>query len=93
MCPSAEGHVGVVRWLLDQQANIIKDRDADGGTAQFYASERDHLPIVKLLLERGADPNIANYRGSTPLMASSSEGHLEVVCWLLGHPKDQHQQA
>jgi ankyrin repeat protein len=42
--------------------------------------------VVRLLLERGADPTIATGRGSTPLMAASSQGHLEVVRLLLGHP-------
>jgi ankyrin repeat protein len=41
---------------------------------------------VRLLLERGADPASANRLGMTPLMKASSDGHLEVVRVLLGHP-------
>jgi ankyrin repeat protein len=42
--------------------------------------------VVRLLLERGADPTIATRWGSTPLMIASFGGHLEVVRLLLGHP-------
>jgi ankyrin repeat protein len=42
--------------------------------------------VVGLLLERGADPTITNNRRSTPLMAASHRGHLEVVRLLLSHP-------
>jgi uncharacterized protein len=42
--------------------------------------------VVKLLLERGADPSIVNFSGSTPLSAASFGGHLEVVRLLLGDP-------
>jgi ankyrin repeat protein len=41
---------------------------------------------VRLLLERGADPTIADANGSTPLMAACDQGRLAVVRLLLKHP-------
>jgi ankyrin repeat protein len=82
---SGGGHVGVVRWLLDQGAAINQQNWAEV-TALWCACRDGHLPIARLLLERGADPTTINIRRATPLIIASSEGHLEVVRFLLGHP-------
>jgi uncharacterized protein len=47
-------------------------------TALSFASSRGFTPIVRLLLERGADPTIANRVGWTPLMAASYGAYLQV---------------
>jgi hypothetical protein len=43
----------------------------------------NHLEVVKFLLEKGADFNMVNNYGWTPLHAASDNGHLEVVKLLL----------
>jgi ankyrin repeat protein len=43
-------------------------------------------PVLKLLLERGADPTTAGHVGQTPLVAASCPGDVEVVRLLLNHP-------
>jgi ankyrin repeat protein len=86
MWASQEGHVGVIRWLSDKGA-ATDERDSSGCTAFYLACRYGHPAVVMLLLERGADPAIANAHGGwTPLMIASSFGHLEVVRVLLGHP-------
>jgi ankyrin repeat protein len=82
---SEEGHVGVVRWLLDHGAPVNHQGDFEG-TALWYASCYGHAPVARLLLERGADPAIVDAEGATPLLIASSNGHLEFVRVLLGHP-------
>jgi hypothetical protein len=42
--------------------------------------------VVRLLLERGADPTIAADGGWSPLMTASLNGRLETVRLLLDHP-------
>ena len=37
--------------------------DVEGRTALFFAAANGHLEIVELLLEKEADPNIANAQG------------------------------
>jgi hypothetical protein len=54
---ASRGPRGVVRWLLDQGA-AINERTEDGCTA-LWVRATGCLPVVRLLLERGADPTIA----------------------------------
>jgi hypothetical protein len=53
----------------------------------YLASSYGHAPVVRLLVERGADPTITGILGATPLNEACSGGHLEVVRSLLGHPR------
>jgi len=45
-----------------------------GGTPFFLASRTADLELMRALLELGADPNIANADGTTPLMAAAGLG-------------------
>lgn len=65
--------------LRPRYRNIPNDRYRDpsivwGTTALVRAAKAGDLPLVKLLLDNGALPNLANSQGITPLMAASGEG-------------------
>ena len=47
-----------------------------GATAFLLASETGDLPLLKLLLELGADPTLANVDQCTPLLAAAGVGVL-----------------
>lgn len=48
-----------------------------------YASWKGHRDLVKLLLDREAQPNMANTAGATPLHYAALHGHKDVVQLLL----------
>jgi ankyrin repeat protein len=51
----------------------------DGATAFWRASQSSDLAVMKLLIDRGADPNIATNVGVTPLQVSAGIGWVEGV--------------
>jgi uncharacterized protein len=86
MWASTLGHIGVVRCLLDKGAAINEKSGECGPTALGLACLFGRTLVARVLLERGADPTIVDRWGRTPMMLASSQGHLEDVRLLLGHP-------
>lgn len=90
----ATGDLGRVRELLDQDSSLV-NRISDyagyylgSGAPIKNAAARGHLTIVKLLLERDADPNLPE-EGIAPdghaLYSAVANGHHEIVKLLLEH--------
>lgn len=73
------------RQLLDMGADV--NRDSIGETALHTAAKRDHLEIVSLLLQRGANPDASDCDMYTPLMYAES---LECINLLLAAGADIH---
>ena len=95
----------VNQWDIYGEAPLFTAVDLrnriDGGRASIDPlNKTTGLAIVKLLLERGADPNMqlffkpanvrgaTNTRGATPLIRAANNGDLEVVKLLLEHGAD-----
>jgi ankyrin repeat protein len=49
-----------------------------GATPLLRAAKAGDIPVVKLLLEHGALPDLANLNGDTPLMAAVGKGWINV---------------
>lgn len=61
-----DGDFEAVQKLLDEGTNLDL-RDGDGMTLLMTASSNGYTDIVRLLLEKGADPNILDSHGWTAL--------------------------
>ena len=53
--------------------------DQNGTTPLHWAAFKGHKDVVHLLLDRGADPNIADHFGRTPLSKALGKGHLDIA--------------
>jgi ankyrin repeat protein len=57
----------------------VNGKDAMGRTALFWAALRGDITIVKKLLLKGADPDISDNRGSTPLHCAVTESPGQII--------------
>lgn len=100
MIASKFGRYDMVKYLLDKGANIdTKNYDDETAlTMTFNISNLQNdriLPIVKLLIKRGANINCQrNYDGFTPLILASQYGLVKIVKLLLNMGADiNHRDA
>ena len=78
------GNLALIKRLLHEGAESIKDTDADGKTAVIYAAFTGHLDIVKwMITEGGARTDEIDNAGMTCLLGAALNGKLDVVKWLL----------
>jgi LPXTG-motif cell wall-anchored protein len=54
----------------------------------MLSAEKGYKEIVKLLIQKGANVNVSNDYGETPLIFAAREGHKEVVAELIAGKAD-----
>uniref|UniRef100_A0A8B9VKT1 Kinase D interacting substrate 220 n=1 Tax=Anas zonorhyncha TaxID=75864 RepID=A0A8B9VKT1_9AVES len=78
-----EGHAAIVAELLNYNVNL-EHRDLGGWTALMWASYKGRTEVAKLLLEKGANPNITGMQYSVyPIIWAAGRGHSDIVHLLL----------
>jgi ankyrin repeat protein len=70
MITVSKGNIDAVQSLLSCKNIAINQQDDQGSTALLIAINTKNKPIIKLLLDAGADPELANHRGVTPRKAA-----------------------
>lgn len=86
------GHYNVALMLVKSGANV-NAKGLDDDTPLHDAAIMGQLKLVKLLVERGADPSFKNKKGKTPCDVASApsvynylisaKGELHSVCMFL----------
>src|SRR5208282_2538923 len=92
-CAAQNGHLDVVKLLLDHKADVNAESTIDG-TPLNIVFDNEHLRVnqpeselttlVELLLSYGADVNATNNYGWTPLHAAA-RGFLKTAEMLIAH--------
>jgi ankyrin repeat protein len=65
-----DGHLEAVRALVENGAIVDQVAGSEGSSPMVIAIANGHYTVAKLLLDAGADPNIANIDGLAPLYAT-----------------------
>lgn len=79
------GHVAVVDYLLDCGCEGIDEYDtwSDRNTPLHLACTKQHLPVVKLLVEKGHASTRQSNNIGTPLLIACFLGNIEIADFLL----------
>ena len=81
---AAAGHAAVVRYLIEQAADINRADVSRSRTALSLACQQGHVDVVRIFLEfESTDTNLADKNGMTPLMMASGNGHANAAMALL----------
>ncbi|KAL0275144.1 UNVERIFIED_CONTAM: hypothetical protein PYX00_003100 [Menopon gallinae] len=83
-----EGHIELVRYLLEYYHANVNAQTQTGDTALTYACENGHTNVASLLLMYGAELEHESEGGRTPLMKACRAGHQNTVQFLISKNAD-----
>jgi uncharacterized protein len=72
---ASSGNLDRVRSLLSSKVNL----DLDRGAAIGKAAAAGHTEVVELLIQAGANVNLSDRAGFTPIASAAYAGHGEIV--------------
>jgi len=75
----------IAQLLIDHGAGVNDTTGLNGNTALADAMMARRVDVVKLLLENGASPNLANHSQMTPLHDAASYPDAKILSLLLEH--------
>src|SRR5215210_6360201 len=79
------GDAKAVADLLDQGVDV-NSKTAYGATALHFAADKGHVEVVRLLLQRKANPNAADtFYSATPLVWANMRSHTAVLAELMAN--------
>jgi ankyrin repeat protein len=69
--------------LIHAGANVRAATRINGYTPLLLAAKAGHAPVIRTLLERGADPTATSVSGTSPLMLAAAAGSVDAATVLL----------
>ena len=87
-------HPGLARELIERGAdvNAVAQNPQRVGAVSAAVAVGDHA-TMKLLLDRGANPNVRQEEGFTALHGAAAHGDVEMAKMLLEHGADPHART
>ena len=83
MLAAYSGHTETVRYLVGLPDVDVNHLSAHTHTALQFAVDEGEVDVVQVLIDAGADINIQNDEGSSPLNTACASGALDVVKMLV----------
>jgi len=85
MSAVANNDIQGARFFSKGGSLVVNQKNKGGATALHIACRESNFEIVKILIESGANPNIQDNEGWTPLMRASNVGNSQIVEYLLAN--------
>ncbi|XP_018417833.1 PREDICTED: transient receptor potential cation channel subfamily A member 1 [Nanorana parkeri] len=80
------GYLEIVFMIVNEGTDeVLNAQDGKGGTALHWAVVKNQVDSVRILLSRGADPNLLNFYRLAPLHLAIQLHHNSIVEELLNH--------
>jgi len=73
------GSIDMVRWLIEQGADVDMPSPKDGTTAITWAAYKGNLELIDALVAAGAGVDFADAQGAPPMKKAVERGHAQVV--------------
>lgn len=89
---ASQGHVPIVRYLLEAGADVNQRHSLRGFTALMAAAYYGHNEVVRLLVQNGAKLNARSSSGQTALITAAYGGRIDTIKLLLELGADVRQK-
>lgn len=78
----------IYQYLLNNPSEDVDNQDMKNNTLLILCASRKYIESLTKLLEMGANPNLANIWGFTPICWASNDGFMDMIKVLFQYKAD-----